>query len=260
MPTHDDFTPITNLADLGPAISDIKRGQERTADAVSNLDRVIQCDVKPKLDKVHEGFIVLETEHKVTKARVKSLEEDTKKLVSTSPQPHDCYHEDELGDLKEGQRSIVAEMINCKTDLATTSTEHKRTKEQTGKDIERIEGRSKTITGIAVTVILFVLASAGAASAAFYTTQTRVGVLVEEQSKIRDEMEQTRKASISASTKLESAATKVERMANQVKEVNVVDRDEGDPLELLWCDISPQERRRQEKLRGPDKIPQRRCP
>lgn len=253
---NDDYTPITNLGDLGPAISAIKRGQDRTADAVGNLSKAIDEDIKPKLDKVHEGFIVLETEHKVTKARLKTLEGDTKALTSASPQPHDCYHEDDFVDLKEGQKGVLAEVVSVKTGLATAATEHKRTKESTDKDVARIDGRSKTVTGIAVTVVLFVLGAAGAASAAFYTTQTRVGHLADEQSKIRDEMAKTRTASVSASSKVQSAAESVKKVAKQVK----TNGHTTDPLELVWCDLSPQERRRQERLRGRDKIPQRRCP
>jgi hypothetical protein len=254
--TNDDYTPITNLGDLGPAISAIKRGQDRTADAVDTLSKAIDKDIKPKLDKVHEGFIRLETEHRVTKARLKSVEGDTKALTSASPQPHDCYHEDDFIDLKDGQRSVLADVITIKTGLVEAATEHKRTKEMTDKEVDRIDGRSKTVTGIAVTVILFVLGAAGAASAAFYTTQERVGHIAEEQSKMRDEMAATRSASVSASTKVESAATKMEQAANQVRTTDHA----ADPLELVWCDLSPQERRRQENLRGRDKIPQRRCP
>lgn len=252
----DDYTPITNLGDLGPAISAIKRGQDRTADAVDILSKAIDKDIKPKLDRVHEGFIRLETEHKVSKARIKSLEDDTKALTSASPQPHDCYHEDDFVDLKEGSKGIRADVQAISTGLATTATAQAAEKEQTDKNIQRIDGRSKTVTGIAVTVVMFVLGAAGAASAAFYTTQARVGHLAEEQSKIRDEMVKTRSASVSASSKVESAATKVEQVANQVK----TNGHTADPLELIWCDLSVQERRRQEKLRGRDKIPQRRCP
>jgi len=253
--SSDDFTPITNLGDLGPAISAIKRGQDRTADAVNTLSKAIDKDIKPKLDKVHEGFIVLETEHKATKARVKNLEDDTKKLSGASPQPHDCYHEDDLMNLKEGQRIVLADVVAVKTGLATTATEHARTKEQTDREVARIEGRSKTATGIIVTVILFVVGASGAASAAFYTTQTNVVHLSEEQSKIRVEMSDMRAANIKASTKMEEAADAVEKVANQVRTSSV-----SDPLDSIWCDLSPQERRRQENLRGAANIPQRRCP
>jgi len=253
---NDDYTPITNLGDLGPAISAIKRGQDKTAAAVEGLDDMVRKEMKPQLREVRDGFIELRTEHKTTKARLKNLETDTKALTSASPQPHDCYHEDDFVDLKEGTKGIRADVQNLSTGLATAATAHGAAKEETDKNINRIDGRSKTVTGIAVTVVLFVLGAAGAASAAFYTTQARVGHLAEEQSKIRDEMVKTRSASVSASSEVKSAAESVEKVANQVKTGN----GHTNPLELLWCDLSPQERRRQEKLRGSDKIPRRRCP
>jgi hypothetical protein len=216
---------------------------------------VVRDEIKPQLTEVRDGFIRLETEHKVSKRRLKILEDDTKTL--SSPQPHDCYHEDDILDLKEGQKDLLATAKDAATALATVSTEHSRTKETTDKEVRRIDGRSKTVTGIAVTVVLFVLGTVGAASAAFYRTETRVGHLAEEQSKIRTEMAKTRSASVSASSKVQSAAESVEKVAKQVKTSN---GHTTDPLEMIWCDLSPQERRRQERLRGSAKIPQRRCP
>lgn len=253
---NEDYTPITNIGDLGPAISAIKRGQDKTTTAVENLDTMVRKEMKPQLREVRDGFIRLETEHKVSKARLKALESDTKALTSASPQPHDCYHEDDFVDLKDGQRLIKADVVEVKTGLVAASTAQVGAKQESDKDIQRIDGRSKMVTGIAVTVVLFVLGAAGAASAAFYTTQARVGHLAEEQSKIRDEMVKARVASVSASSKVESAAESVEKVAKQVK----TNGHTTDPLEALWCDLSPQERRRQERLRGSDKIPQRRCP
>ena len=254
--SEDDFTPITNLTDLGPAISAIKRGQDKTAIAVGNLSKAIDDDIKPKLNHVHDGFIRLETEHKVSKARIKGLEDDTKKLSTSSPQAHDCYHEDDFVDLKEGQKGVMAEVISVKTGLATATTEHKRTKETTDKDVARIDGRTKTVAGVAVTIVLFVLTAAGAAGAAFWTVQANVGHLSQEQTKIRDEVSKMRTATVSASSKVESAANKVENLAERVGQ----NGHTPDPLEAIWCDLSVQERRRQARLRGSDKIPQRRCP
>ena len=256
LPDNDDFTPITNLGDLGPAISAIKRGQDKTALVVGQLDSVVREEIKPQLTEVRDGFIRLETEHRVSKRRLKNLEDDTKTLASTSPKPHDCYHEDDIVDLKEGQRGVLAEVVTVKTGLAAASTAQAGEKEATDKNIERIDGRSKTVTGIAVTVVLFVLGAAGAASAAFYTTQANVANQSAELSKVRDEVSKMRVSHVSASSKVQSAAESVEKVAKQVKTSN----GHTDPLEALWCDLSPQERRRQERLRGSAKIPQRRCP
>jgi len=122
----DNYTPITNIEDLGSAISAIKRGQDRTADAVDNLDKSVQHDIKPKLNKVHEGFIRLETEHKTTKVRLRVLETDTKEAMTTPAAAHGCYHEDEIVDLKDGFKEARAGIATTQTNIATVNTEHKR--------------------------------------------------------------------------------------------------------------------------------------
>jgi len=251
-----EFTPITNLTDLGPAISAIKRGQDRTADAVDNLDRMVRREMKPQLNEVRDGFIRLETEHKSTKKRLRDLEVDTKEVLTAPLAAHDCYHEDDIRDLEEGHRGTMAEIAVVKTDVAAVQASHLSTKEILDKDVGRIDGRSKTITGVAVTVTLFVLASIGGAAAAFYSTQANVSHLSQEQTKIRDEVSKMRSASVSASSKVELAVERVERMADSVEKSGIV----PDPLKNIWCDLSPMERRRQIRLRGAEKVPQRRCP
>lgn len=256
VPDSDDFTPITNIGDLGKGINAIKRGQDRTADALDNIDRVIQKDIKPKLNKVHDGFIRLETEHRATKNRLRILETDTKEVLTAPAVAHDCYHEDDIVDLKEGQRGVQAEIASVKVEVATVTTDQSSVKEVLDKNVKRIDGRSKMITGIAVTVVLFVLGIAGTAAAGFYTMQANVSTLSKEQTKIRTEVSGMGEAHVNASSKIQSAAERVEEVADQVEQNGHI----PDPLEQIWCDLSPQERRRQERLRGSDKIPRRRCP
>ena len=255
--SSDDYTPITNLSELGQAISAIKRGQDRTAMAVDTLSKTIDNEIKPKLDQVRDGFLVLETEHRTTKKRLRAVETDTKDILVAPATAHDCYHEDDIKDLEEGGRRAQAEIAEVKINLAAAATEHKRTKEATDKDVARIDGRAKTVTGITVTVIIFVLGIAGTAAAGFYTVQAAATHNENELSKVRDEVSKMRTAHVNASSKVQSAAVTVEKVAKQqAKNGN----EHMDPLEALWCDLSPQERSRQERLRGRDKIPQRRCP
>ena len=255
VPVEKAYTPITNLTDLGPAISAIKRGQDRTADAVDSLDRIVRREVKPKLDDVREGFIRLETEHKDTKHRVRALETDTREIQMAPAVAHDCYHEDEIRGLEEGHRSTMADVAVVKTDVATVQASQFNTKEALDKDVGRIDGRSKTVLGISVTVILFVLASVFAALGAFYTVQADVGHLSREQTKIRDEVSKMRESNAQSNSQVESAVQRVEKVVVQAE------RDESsNPLDRIWCDLSPQERWRQKKMRGAKKVPRRRCP
>lgn len=242
IPRSEDYTPITNLSDLAPAISQIKRGQDRTADAVDNLDRIVRSEMKPKLDQVREGFIRLETEHKATTRRLKAVEIETKSLSIASPQPHDCYHEDDIRGLEEGNRTTRADVASVKA-----------TQGAVAKDLDRVDSRHKTVIGIAASVVLFCLASAGGFAAAFYTVQADVGHLSAEQTNIRSEISQMRSAQTEVALKVQAAAVRVERAAKRVDDTS------ENPLEAVWCDLSPVERRRQSRLRGEEKVPERKC-
>ena len=225
----DDYTPIHNLSDLAPAIAIIKRGQDRTADAISMLHNMIQKEIKPKLDNVHDGFIRLETEQ--------------------------VKFDNELIDLKDTQRDVCEDIVTMRTGLASITTEHERTKEQVDKEVERIDGRSKTITGISATVILFVLGAVISSASAFYSVKSDVNSLTSDQVRIREEVAKMRVAHISTSSQVEVAAERVEAVAEKVVQVDSVNS-----LSNVWCDLSYRERLRQVKLRGVSQVPKRRCP
>jgi len=247
MPTSDDYTPITNLGDLAPAISQIKRGQDRTAGVVNDLDYVIRQELRPRLDEVRDGFIRLETEHRGSEKRLKSVESDVKTLTTRPPQAHDCYHEDDIRGLEEGN-------LATRADLATIKTVNGSIKESLDKNVERIDGRSKMLTGAAISVGLFFLASVGGFGAVFYTMKADVDHLSNEQTKVRSDVSSLRDVYVKSIDKVQAAAAQVERAA-----VKVDDNSER-PIDAIWCDLSPQERWRQTRIRGAEKVPQRRCP
>lgn len=254
MDENFEYTPITDFSGLGRAISQIKTGQERANTVVSSLDRMVRHEVKPKLDEVRDGFIRLETEHKTTKARLKTLESDTK--VLSSPKPHDCYHEDDIKENSEEIRAASMQVAKIAKDVAKVATQQDTSKESFDKDVGRIEGRSRFISGAAITIALFVLGGAGTASVTLYTMQANVSHLSEEQTKIRTNLAGMARSNDKTSTTVQQAADRVTEVAEKVEKNG---NHHQDPLELVWCDLSPQERRRQQKLRGHDNVPRKVC-
>lgn len=245
-----EFTPITNLTDLGPAISAIKRGQDRTADAVGSLDVTIREEVKPKLNTVSERTIKLETRAKASEARLKRLENESR-------DPH-CEHEEDFRDIDLQGKQVLLEIGTITSRISVAETNVAAAKERQKEEVAKTDKRWSRFSIALVSVGIAALAGIIGWVVTLSTVSSDVRHLSSEQTKLRAAVSKGTTSAASGAKRIESAARRVESAA-YAPTVFAEAAEPIDPLELLWCDLGEREKSRQKRIRG-GRIPTKRCP
>jgi len=249
-----DFTPITNLNDLGPAIGDIKRGQDRTAGAVEGLERTIREEVKPKLDTVTERTVNQEARIKASEARLRRLETDSRE-IAVGVAVHDCDHEEDFRDIADSGRQVLGEIGSIAARVSVVESNAKASKERQKEEIEKTDKRWSRFTAALITIGIAALAGIIGWVVTLTTVRSDVGHLSREQTKLREAVKNVPRSVSKDARRVEAAATRVENAAS----APAVIIEPADPLEELWCDLSDHEKSRQKRIRD-GKIPTKRCP
>lgn len=218
--------------------------------AVEGLDRAVREEVKPKIDKVVERTVNLETRARASEARLKVLENDSKQFA-IGVGVHECFHDEDFKDIDENEKQVLHEIGTIIARVSVAETNIQTAIGRTKEEVEKTDRRWSRLAGALLTVALFAIGGVGAWVVTLVTVRADVKHLSEEQSKFRGEV----------TNSISNDAKRVEKAAKRVETVVATPPSAPpvDPLELLWCDLSEREKTRQKKIRG-GKIPDKRCP
>jgi hypothetical protein len=235
-----DFTPITNFADMGPALSEIRHTVR---------------DIKPKVDKLVEHNASHEARIKASEARLRRVE-DKAAEIAEKPQSHDCAQTETIREIKEEahrfrkssedttQRVIVAE-----TKVGALA-----------KEMETNQGDTKSgrrwLIGIIVTLVIVIGGAALGWVITLVTVRSDVAHLATEQQEIQERLSTVQVTTTKAGVRVEAAAKRIETVAQET---------EDEPaafiaLDDVWCNLSSPEREKLRRALPSDRLPARRCP
>lgn len=249
-----DFTPITNIGDLGPAISAIKRGQDRTAVVVEALDVTIREEVKPKIDVLTERTVNLETRTRAGEARLRRLETDSRE-IAVGVAVHGCDHEEDFKTIDANEKQVLAEIGSIAARISVAENNVNAAKERQKEEVDKTDKRWSRFTAALITIGLAALAGIIGWVVTLTTVSSDVRHLSSEQSKLRSAVSKGTTSVSNDAKRVEKAAKRVENAAS----APAVIIEPTDPLEELWCDLGEREKSRQKRIRG-GKIPTKRCP
>ena len=250
----DEFTPITNLADLGPTLGYIKntvQALEAIPADVTSIKATVS-EMKPKVESLTEGIVELRTRARASEARLKRNED---KVSEIAERPHDCAQVEAIHGLVEAEKSIRKDASEITQRVVVSET----TLSTAVKTIEKMDdaaaGRSRWLSGVMITVVLTVIGAAAGWLTTLSTLRSDVQHLSDEQSRIRSDMASVKSATRETGVKIE-AATEVISQAAAKNDVP----SEAVTLEELWCVLPAKERDNLRKTLPTERIPRRVCP
>lgn len=211
-------------------------------------------DMKPKLERVSEGFIDHRARIRASEARLKRAEE---KVANIAEKPHSCFQAEAIAELKEGEKVNRKASTDVSQEVATAKTA------LTGlhEDVGTLEKDAKSGRRWLIGIIVGVVVSIGGAAIGWIVTltivRTDVSHLREEQTRIRNHMDEVTATAKNTSSRVESAAGQIESAATKVSENGHSELLVSDEV---WCDLAPWQRNRLKERYPSGKLPTRRCP
>lgn len=237
-----DFTPITNFAEMGPALSEIRHAVR---------------DIKPKVDKLVERNVDHEARIKASEARLRRVE-DKVADVAEKPISHDCAQVETIREIKEESKKIRADNGDVTQRLTKTETKLAGLGESVATAQADTKAGRRWLIGIIVTLIIVV----GGAAFGWVITLVMVRSDVAHLTSRQEEMGERLDTVQATTTKAAQAGVRVEQATKRIETV-VQESAPSEPvvaLDDVWCALSIPEREKLRRALPSDRIPARRCP
>jgi len=241
-----EFTPITDFRELGEAVGEIKADIKTVKVSVDKME--------PKLDRAIEGIVNHRARIKVSEARLKRAEEKVSSIAET---PHSCFQSETIADLKEAEKAGRKE----RSDISQVVVTAKTTLGNVTDDVITLESDKRIgrrwIIGLVVGVVLALGGAASGIIIVVYVVQSNVDHMQQEQTRLRNQMDDVRITVAKDGSRVEAAARRVETAAKSVAmngHAKLLISDD------VWCDLSHRERNKLKRRYPSDRLPSRRCP